>query len=81
LARPRGSFTGRGTPGEGPTSEVGSPLPEQEMARVEPGQAVELKVRALPYRTFWTWACGGPHPAGALLLDRVLGHLRTEFRW
>jgi multidrug efflux pump subunit AcrA (membrane-fusion protein) len=95
-------------------------LAEQDMARVQPGQAVALKARALPFETFpirvdrlapsaargdglstvtvygrlegsptelrpgmtghariWT----GQRCVGAVLLDRALRYLRTEFWW
>jgi len=116
--------------------EVEITLAEQEVARVQPGQAVELKARALPFETFSsqvervapaagggdaagtaaantrpaagkgdvqstiTVYCrlegganlrpgmtgharvyGGKRPVGAILLDRGLRYLRTEFWW
>jgi multidrug efflux pump subunit AcrA (membrane-fusion protein) len=95
-------------------------LAEQDVARVRPGQAVRLKARALPYRTFQstldrvapsgvrgeaqssvTAYCRldrapdelrtemtgharidtGRRPIGAILVDRVLRFVRTEFWW
>ena len=95
-------------------------LAEQDVARVRPGQAVRLKARALPYRTFLTrvervapsgvrgeaqssvTAYGrldqapedlrtemtgyaridtGRRAIGAILLDRILRFVRTEFWW
>jgi putative peptide zinc metalloprotease protein len=109
-------------------------LPEQDVARVQPGQAVKLRVRALPFETFdsrveriapslprpdelgagqhpppllvpgtvpanlnaycvlddqvhqlrsgmtgYARICCGRRPIGAILADRVLRFLRTEF--
>ena len=90
------------------------------MARVRPGQAIRLKVRALPYETFTTVVDRvspsgvrgeaqssltvygrldhapddlrtemtgyarvdtGRRPIGALLLDRIVRFVRTEFWW
>ncbi len=94
-------------------------LPEQDIARVEPGQAIALKVRALPYENFAAkveriapaagkgelqstvtiycrLASAGAlrpgmtghariatdrRPVAALLIDRGLRYLRTEFWW
>jgi multidrug efflux pump subunit AcrA (membrane-fusion protein) len=95
-------------------------LPEQSSARVEPGQAVAIKLRTLPYDSFVTHvqrispaaASGdvqsqlnvvcrfdgapaevrpgmtgyariytGRRPIGAILLDRLMRFVRTEFWW
>jgi putative peptide zinc metalloprotease protein len=100
--------------------EVEIAINEQEAARVQPGQMVELKARALPFETFScvvsrvapvagrgdvqstvTVYCpldgasaqlvpgmtgharvySGKRPVGAVLLDRALRFLRTEFWW
>lgn len=100
--------------------EVEITITEQEVARVQSGQTVELKVRALPFETFSsqvervapgagkgdvqstvTVYCrlegasaelrpgmtgharvySGKRPVGAVLLDRALRFLRTEFWW
>jgi multidrug efflux pump subunit AcrA (membrane-fusion protein) len=102
------------------TLELEIALAEQDVARVRPGQAVRLKARALPYRTFpsrvdriapsgvrgeaqssITAYCRldpapadlrtemtgyarvetGRRPIGAILLDRILRLVRTEFWW
>jgi multidrug resistance efflux pump len=95
-------------------------LAEQDVARIQPGQLVALKLRALPYETFSTRvdriapaalsaevqstvvvACRlttplpelrpgmtgyaridvGQRSVGAILLDRCLRYVRTEFWW
>jgi multidrug efflux pump subunit AcrA (membrane-fusion protein) len=95
-------------------------LPDQEMTHVAPGQEVEVKARAQPFRVFrgrvdriapraaksevqstTTVYCRlertaselrpgmsgyariytGEEPIGAVLLDRILRFVRTEFWW
>ncbi len=59
-------------------------IPEQEAARVQPGQTVELKARALPFDTFMTQVdriAPAQRPLGLIMIDRTLRFLRTEFWW